>query len=108
MSESFNGVERRRSLRLIVDVGLLVRIEPPDREPVTEKTFTRTVNSHGALLFLAADVEIGQNIFLVNPATKNEIEAKVVRIGPAYTGLRMISVEFLKPSEEFWIEGWKK
>ncbi len=99
---SARSIERRRSVRMLSDVSLFVRIPVADGEPHREKTFTMSVNAHGALLFLAASVELGQLIVLENPDTEKEIEATILRVGPAYSGLSLVAVEFLKPCEDFW------
>ncbi len=97
MPELYDGPDRRRSPRLTWDVGLIVR-----GESFSEKTFTISINQHGALLLLEAKVVIGQKIFLWNPLTTNEVESKVVRFGSEYAGLAQVAVEFLVPSTEFW------
>jgi hypothetical protein len=79
------------------DVGLVVR-----GEGFEEKTFTISVNTHGALVLIEAKVDMGQMLVLRNPSTECEVEAKVVRIGAAHGGLALVGVEFLKPSAEFW------
>src|SRR6266849_9522267 len=93
--------ERRRSPRLLLDVGLIVRGQLGETE-FKEPTFTVSVNAHGALIFLGAAVKIGQTLFLTNPLTETEIQGHVTRLGPAHSGLRMVGVEFEVPSKEFW------
>jgi hypothetical protein len=92
--------ERRRSEHLFADVGIVVRGQSAAEEPFEENTFTISVSAHGALVILFAPVALGQVIFLRNPATGREVEACVVRHGPA--GAKQVGVEFLKPSPEFW------
>ena len=88
---------------MLWDVGLIVRWPMPQGEEVyEEKTFTISVNKHGARLLLAAGVEKGQSLFLKNPATGNEIESKVVQVGAPHGGNILVAVEFVEPSEEFW------
>ncbi len=95
--------ERRRSTRLVLDVGLVVRSELVGRaDPFREETFTVSVSKHGALVLLASKVEIGQVLFLANPATQREVRGKVVRVGGAHGGLRLVGVEFDESSTEFW------
>lgn len=84
-------------MRLVWDVGLVVR-----GETFQEKTFTVSISMHGALLLLAEKVDLGQTLHLVNPSNGNEIEAHVIRFGEPHGGLRLVGVEFLKPSKEFW------
>src|SRR5216684_6579568 len=93
--------ERRRSPRLLLDVGLTVRGEATGAE-FKENTFSMSVNVHGGLIFLKAEVKIGQTLFLTNPLTEIEIQGHVTRLGPAYSGVRLVGVEFEAPSKEFW------
>src|ERR1700704_860508 len=99
---SYSGPERRRSSRLAWDVGLVVRVESPKGVSWEEQTFTISVSNHGALVLLEGNVEVGQELTLVNPDNQREVAGKVVRIGEPHGGLRMIGLEFLQPSEEFW------
>ena len=91
------GIERRRSNRMVWDVGLVVR-----GEGFREGTFTVSVSQHGALVLMQAKVEVGQTVYLVNPETGKEVESHIVRIGSPHGGLRVVGVEFIEPSKEFW------
>ncbi len=95
-------VDRRRSERSIHDVGIFIWGESSGVGKFEEETYTISVSAHGALVVLNAKVELGQSIFLRNPQTKAEVEAKVIRFGTTYSGLTHVGVEFLKPSREFW------
>jgi len=101
-ANSFPGIERRRSQRIIKDVDLIVRGVTPNIKGFPEESFTIRVSIHGVLLMLETKVEIGQVLFLLNPITNNEIESRVIRVGPPHGGLSMVGVEFLQPSTEFW------
>lgn len=98
----YSGPERRRSKRLAWDVGLIVRMDLPGEENFQERTFTISVSAHGALVLLAAKVEMGQKLFLLNPLTGCEVEGRVVRFGSPHGGLASVVVEFLEPSAQFW------
>lgn len=89
--------DTRRSMRMVLDIGLIVR-----GETFQEKTFTVSVSMHGALLLLATKVELGQMLHLVNPSNGHEIAAHVVRFGDPHGGLRLVGVDFIEPSKEFW------
>src|SRR5258708_38961019 len=56
------GPERRRSQRLLRDVGLVVRGESVEKEAFKEATLTISVNAHGALVGLSEKVAIGQTL----------------------------------------------
>ena len=52
---------RRRSKRVKVRVPVVVRFQTADKRSISEKTHTIIVNDHGALILLAATVEIQQD-----------------------------------------------
>ena len=96
------GVERRRSERILLDVGVVVRGESTDTQPFQEETFTISVSAHGALLMLVSKVTLGQTLFLRNPLTNNEKPARVARFGTPYGGIPQVGVEFPEPATELW------
>ena len=79
-----------------------MRGEAPDHRPFLEETFTISISVHGVLMLLAAKVEVGQRLMLVNPATHGEVEGRVARFGSPYGGLAQVGIEFAQPSPEFW------
>jgi len=63
------------------------------------------VNFWGGLLAVRAAVDRDQKLSVVNQATGETAEAKVVYLGPMQLGggrLRLVAIEFLKPSPGFW------
>ena len=100
--ETVVGPERRRSQRLLLDVGLVVRGESVAKEAFKEETFTISVSAHGALFALSAKVALGQTLFLVNPEPQSEVEGRVTRFGPPRGGLAQVGVEFAQPTPKFW------
>src|SRR6266576_6233637 len=98
----YTGPERRRSGRLSWDIGIIIRVASPKGASWEEETFTISVSNHGALVLLEGNVAVGQEVTLVNPQNQREVAAKVVRIGGPHGGLRMVGLEFLEPSGEFW------
>ncbi len=110
--ETAVGPERRRSQRLLLDVGLVVRGESVEKEAFKEATFTISVSAHGALVVLSAKVALGQTLLLENPQTQSEVEGRVTRFGPPHGGLAQVGVEFAQPAPKFWPvesepENWK-
>jgi hypothetical protein len=110
--ETVTGPERRRSQRLLLDVGLVVRGESLEKEAFQEETFTISVSAHGALVLLSANVRLGQTLFLKNSKTLNEVEGRVTRCDLRYGGFGPVGVEFAHPSLTFWPvvsppESWK-
>ena len=96
------GGDRRRSKRSATQVGLVVRGESQEKGVFQEETITLSVSAHGALMVLAANVPVGQTLFLKNPRTQKELEGRVVRSGPPRRGLAEVGVEFVQPDPEFW------
>ncbi len=101
MRDEMNSTHRR-SQRVLVDVPVIVRGESADKKSFREETFTLVVSAHGGLVFLAANVEPGQTITLVNPETKGEQEGRVVSIGSPYAGMAQVGIGFTKPAPDFW------
>jgi hypothetical protein len=54
------------------------------------------------LLYLQAPLEIGVDLVLVNPATEEEQECRVVYLGDTSDKGTRVGVEFLSPSPHFW------
>jgi hypothetical protein len=94
--------ERRRSQRVLMDVRLVVRGETSDKRPFEEETFTIVVSAYGALVVLAAKVQVGQRLTLMNPSTWGEQECRVAFLGRPYAGLSQVGLEFPQPAAEFW------
>lgn len=97
--------ERRRSQRLLQVIPLVIRGELAGKKVFWEDTFTSNVSAHGALMILAAKVEIGQKLVLMNPQTWQEEKVRVARLG-TFDGTRtQIGVEFTRPAPDFWPVG---
>src|SRR5271156_4865084 len=93
---------QRRSERVLLDVPVVVRGESLDRSGCEEETFTVTGNAHGALLMLASNVRLGQQVRLINQASHEEREARVAYRGADHAGLSQVAVEFAQPCPGFW------
>lgn len=72
------------------------------RESFNEFTHMLSVNAHGGALALAARVEEGQRILLVNKSTGQERECRVVHVSSMQNGKWTVGVEFAEPVEDFW------
>lgn len=72
------------------------------RETFSEFTRMLSVNAHGGSLALAARVEKGQRILVVNKMTGQEQECRVVHIGPIQEGKWTVGIEFAEPVVDFW------
>lgn len=67
-----------------------------------ENTTTLMFNASGALVRLVTPVEIGENLFLVNKFTKDELEVRVVFKDSHYKGGFDVGLAFAKPTSNFW------
>ena len=93
---------RRRSKRVKARIPVVVRFQTSDKHPISEKTHTIIVNDHGALILLAAPVEIQQIIRLENQASREELLCRVTTLGPSFMGKTQVAVEFVMPTPGFW------
>ena len=99
-------IERRRSERFPFRVTLIVCGQSTERGPFREETVALSINSHGALLALSADVALGQKVVLMNPQTWNETEARVSRLAALHDQWTAVAVEFTQPASQFWPIGY--
>lgn len=93
---------RRRSKRVRGRVPVRVRLQDASKHSVAESTHTVIINDHGALLLLAATVNIQQVIHLENLITGKELLCRVANVGPSFMGKTQIAVEFIMPTPGFW------
>jgi hypothetical protein len=93
---------RRRSKRVKAHVPVVVRFQTADKHSISEKTHTMIVNDHGALILLAAAVEVQQIIRLENVASGEELLCRVTSLGPSFMGKTQVAVEFVMPTPGFW------
>ena len=95
-------VEYRRSKRLSLRVAVRVCGRTRNKNAFHEETHTLSVNAHGALVILTARVELGQTILLVNKATQEEQECRVVHVGPTADGKTKVGFAFKHTAPNFW------
>lgn len=105
-------IGRRRSERFLMDVPVVVRGQSPDHGDFREETFTVSVSAHGALVMLAANVALGQELVVINPKNEGEQSGRVAYRGRAHAGLAQVGIEFPRAVPEFWQlpslpENWK-
>jgi len=98
-------IERRRSERFASRVTLQVCGICPLHGAFREETLTLSMNSHGALFALSADVALGQKLLLMNVQTWNEVEARVSRLAGLGDKWTAVAVEFVQPTPHFWSVG---
>jgi len=66
------------------------------------KSQTIVINAHGGLLYLDEPLELGSELVLINPATEEEQECRIVYLGDTSDKGTRVGVEFLSPSPHFW------
>ncbi|PYT79953.1 MAG: hypothetical protein DMG40_14200 [Acidobacteria bacterium] len=99
---STNIGARRRSQRVLMQVGIRVRGKDAQGKDFEEMTETLAVNAHGALILLNARVISGAVIHVKHTKTGVEQECHVAFLGPVRNGRAEVGVEFSKPSPNFW------
>jgi hypothetical protein len=97
---------RRRSKRLWLSVPVLVSGLDAHSQRFREFSCMLSVNKYGGLVSLAAAVQKGQTILLVNCKTGEEQECRLVHIGSAENGQGAMGIEFTRPAPEFWQIGF--
>jgi hypothetical protein len=96
---------RRRSKRVKHRVPVVVRLQDSTKHSVAEKTHTIIVNDHGALILLAAPVELHQIIRVENSQRKEELLCRVASLGPSFMGKTQVAIEFIMATPGFWGAG---
>jgi hypothetical protein len=93
-------VERRRSSRLSVRLGVIVC---EDSGQFQEQACISSLNAHGVLVALAAPVTVGQRLIIRNPENCAERSGRVTHIGRRNAGRTEVGIEFTKPAPDFWL-----
>jgi len=99
---SANPVARRRSQRVLMQVGVRIRGENAKGTPFEEETETLAINAHGALILMHARVTSGSKVHMKHNRTEEEQECHVVFLGPVREGKSEIGLEFSSPRPAFW------
>ena len=93
---------RRRSQRVLMQVGIRIRGKDAQGKDFEEGTETLAINAHGALILLNARVISGGVVHMKHNKTGEEQECHVAFLGPVRSGKAEIGVEFTTPSPNFW------
>jgi hypothetical protein len=97
------GRHLRRSKRLGLSVAVQVYGRNAFGEAFREFAQVVSVSAHGGLLALAANVQKGQTILVVNRNTSEEQESRVVHVARAPQGGKWrVGIEFLHTADGFW------
>ena len=99
-----NGAETRRSGRVTLRVPLKIFEPGSNKRFLVEEASAVKVSLWGGLIALRTAVNRDQKLSVVNQATGETAESKVVYLGPIQLsgGLRLVAIEFLRPSPDFW------
>lgn len=92
----------RRSSRVFTRIPVRAQGKNSQGRSFKQNSQTIVINAHGGLLYLQEEVAIGAELVLVNPATEEEQDCRVVYIGDTSEKGTRIGVEFLSPSPHFW------
>ena len=97
-----NTMARRRSQRVLMQVGVRIRGKDAQGKDFEEFTETLAINAHGALVLLTARVISGAVIQMKHNKTEEEQECHVAFLGPVRSGRAEIGLEFSTPRPTFW------
>jgi len=93
---------RRRSQRVLLRMPIMVIAIGPDKQPLSEQSFTAVVSAHGGLIYLVMKVKVGQSLILRNIESREEQSCRVAYINDERDGKCEVGVEFTTPSSNFW------
>ena len=97
-----NPGARRRSQRVLMQIGVRVRGKDTESKDFEEHTETLAINAHGALVLLTARVTSGSVVYLRHSRTEEEQECRVAFLGPVRSGKAEVGLEFSVPRPTFW------
>jgi PilZ domain len=92
----------RRSSRVFTRIPVRAQGKNSQGRNFKQSSQTIVINAHGGLLYLQEEVAMGAELVLVNPATEEEQDCRVVYIGDMSEKGTRVGVEFLSPSPHFW------
>jgi hypothetical protein len=93
---------QRRSSRVFTRIPVRASGKDVLGKKFQESSQTIVINAHGGLLYLQAELQVGADVILSNPATEEEQDCRVVYLGDTSERGTRVGVEFLSPSPHFW------
>jgi hypothetical protein len=93
--------ERRRTVRMTLQIPVKVRCQMPEGEAIDLKAFTQFVSANGALIVMDAPLLPGQTVRLFNEMTSESVECFVTSVREKQDR-RFIGVGFAAPRNDFW------
>jgi hypothetical protein len=100
MTETY--IKERRSSRVFTRIPIRAAGKDTEGRKFRENSQTIVINAHGGLLYLQKSVDMGADLMLINPATEEEQECRIVYLGDTSEKGTRVGVEFLSPSPHFW------
>lgn len=92
----------RSSARISIHIPVMAYGWSRNEISFHESTTTLLVNASGGLITLAAKVNVGDAIFIVNQTTSEEQECRVAYVGPEFEGKLRVGFAFKKQAPSFW------
>jgi len=93
--------ERRRTMRLSLQIPLTVRCRLPEGETIDLKASTYVVGAHGALLLMDTPLFPGQSVRVINEMTSESAECFVTSLREKRER-RFVGIGFSNPNLDFW------
>ncbi|MDQ1408356.1 MAG: hypothetical protein QOD84_1118 [Acidobacteriaceae bacterium] len=97
-----NPTARRRSRRVLMQVGVGIRGTDPQGKSFEEQAVTLAINAHGALVSLKNRLTSGSKVKMRHNMTEEEQECHVVFLGHVREGKAEVGLEFSEPRPTFW------
>jgi hypothetical protein len=97
-----NPLTRRRSQRVLMQVGVRIRGNDPQGKSFEEQAVTLAINAHGALVSLKHPLTNGTPVKLRHNMTEEEQECHIVHLGQVRDGKTEVGLEFSEPRPTFW------
>lgn len=93
--------ERRRTVRLPLQIPVKVRCRLPEGETIDLQASTYVVSAHGALLLMDTPLIPGQSVRIFNEMTAESAECHVTSLREKRER-RFVGVTFASPNTDFW------
>jgi hypothetical protein len=93
--------ERRRTMRLSLQIPLVVRCRLPEGETIDLKASTYVVSANGALLLMDTPLIPGQSVKVFNEMTSESADCFVTSLREKRER-RFVGIGFASPNIDFW------
>ena len=98
----FRYRERRRTLRVALDLPVIVHGQNEMGEKFCVRAMTSSVNQQGALIAMEEMVVPGQPLLIVNENTSRSAETRVANVRRERDGKLYVGLEFVNMDTNFW------